>query len=244
MNYFTILLFVYMQIRRLFSNILGLMIRKNIYCEHHSPKRPLPWIASPIDGTSEPARLYHRSDATPIELFFDLFFVANLSTFTATHEITNLSGMSSAALSSRVLGLISSFIEALGAYIGFLGVIWFTWLQVSLFDIRFARDSIFERFCKAIQLSAMVGFASTGTRFTTQVHGDNVWAFQSLSLILSASRMLLAIQYTINVGFVYTRMRPAAKGVAQTAGIFWTASFLHLGVSLARPFARLSRVGH
>ena len=38
-------------------------------------------------------RLYRHSDATPIELFFDLFFVANLSTFTATHEINNVNGM-------------------------------------------------------------------------------------------------------------------------------------------------------
>jgi hypothetical protein len=133
--------------------------------------------------------------------------------------------------------------QALGAYIGFLGVIWFTWLQVSLFDIRFARDSIFERFCKAIQLSAMVGFASTGTRFTTQVYEGNVWAFQTLSLILCASRMLLAIQYTINVPFIHSRMKSATKGVAQTAGILWTASFFHLGVSL-ETMARVNRIGH
>jgi len=87
----------------------------------------------------------------------------------------------------------------------------------------------------------MVGFASTGTRFTTQVHSGNVWAFQTLSLILCASRMLLAIQYTINVAVIHARMKPAAKGVAQTAGILWTASFFHLGVSL-EPL--VNRVGH
>lgn len=113
-----------------------------------------------------------------------------------------------------------------------------------MFDIRFARDSMFERVCKAIQLSAMVGFASTGTRFTTEVHGENVWAFQTLSLILCASRMLLAIQYTINLTFIYARMKPARKGVAQIAAILWTASLLHLGVSLAessRPCSNLMR---
>jgi hypothetical protein len=138
---------------------------------------------------------------------------------------------------------ITILFPALGAYIGFLGVIWFTWLQVGLFDIRFARDSIFERFCKAIQLSAMVGFASTGTRFTTQVHGGNVWAFQTMSLILCASRMLLAIQYTINVVFIHSRMKSATKGVAQTAGILWTASFFHIGVSVDS-LSRINRVGH
>lgn len=84
-----------MHIPRFLSHLLGPFspIRKNIYHENCAPKRPLPWIASPIDETSGSPRLYRRSDATPIELFFDLFFVANLSTFTATHEITNVNGM-------------------------------------------------------------------------------------------------------------------------------------------------------
>jgi hypothetical protein len=103
-------------------------------------------------------------------------------------------------------------------------------LQVTLFDIRFARDSIFERICKAIQLGAMVGFASAGTRFTTRIHQENIWVFQSLSLILAGSRMLLAIQYAINVGFLYRRFRTAAKGTAATAAILWTTSLLYLGV--------------
>ncbi|PIG88168.1 hypothetical protein AARAC_007274 [Aspergillus arachidicola] len=150
-------------------------------------------------------------DATPIELFFDLFFVANLSTFTATHEIHN--------------------VEALGAYIGFLGVIWFTWLQVTLFDIRFARDSVFERICKAIQLAAMVGFASAGTRFTTRAKDENVWAFQSLSLFLGGSRILLALQYTVNnVVFIRKRMKPAAKGVSIIAATLFVSSLIYLGM--------------
>lgn len=78
----------------------------------------------------------------------------------------------------------------------------------------------------------MVGFASTGTRFTTHVTADNVWAFQTLSLILCASRMLLALQYTTTVAFMHTPMRSTAKGVAQTALIFWTSSLLYLGVSI------------
>lgn len=49
----------------------------------------LRWFESPID---EKGQLYRHSDATPIELFFDLFFVANLSTFTATHEINDVEG--------------------------------------------------------------------------------------------------------------------------------------------------------
>ncbi|KAL4784707.1 hypothetical protein BJX76DRAFT_213055 [Aspergillus varians] len=179
--------------------------------EPTQPRRGLAIIETPIDEKDGvPPHLYRHSDATPIELFFDLFFVANLSTFTATHEINN--------------------VEALGAYIGFLGLIWFSWLQVTMFDIRFARDSVFERICKAIQLAAMVGFASAGTRFTTRVRDENVWAFQSLSLILAGSRLLLSIQYTVSYIFIHKRMKSAARGLCVIAVTLFLSSMVHLGM--------------
>lgn len=120
--------------------------------------------------------------------------------------------------------------NALGAYIGFLGLIWFNWLQVTLFDIRFARDSVFERICKAIQLGAMVGFASAGTRFTTRVRDENVWAFQSLSLILAGSRLLLALQYSITLCFVRPFMWSAGRGVYITATLFSVTTLIYVAV--------------
>ncbi|KAL2862067.1 nineteen complex-related protein 2-domain-containing protein [Aspergillus pseudodeflectus] len=171
-------------------------------------------IETPIDEKDgAPPHLYHNSDATPIELFFDLFFVANLSSFTTTHEINN--------------------VEALGAYIGFLGVIWFSWLQVTLYDVRFARDSVFERFCKAVQLGAMVGFASAGTRFSTRVRDENVWAFQSLSFILGGSRLLLAIQYTVSIMLIRKRMRSSAKGLCVIAATLGVSSLIYFGLFFA-----------
>ncbi|KAL2798121.1 nineteen complex-related protein 2-domain-containing protein [Aspergillus keveii] len=171
-------------------------------------------IETPIDEKDgAPPHLYHNSDATPIELFFDLFFVANLSSFTTTHEINN--------------------VEALGAYIGFLGVIWFSWLQVTLYDVRFARDSVFERFCKAVQLGAMVGFASAGTRFSTRVRDENVWAFQSLSFILGGSRLLLAIQYTVSIMLIRKRMKSSAKGLCVIAATLGVSSLIYFGLFFA-----------
>lgn len=64
-----------------------------LYSAHNNS--PLSWIVSPINKSGAKPRLCRRSDTTSIELFFDLFFVANLSTFTATHEINNLNGMPS-----------------------------------------------------------------------------------------------------------------------------------------------------
>ncbi|KAH1616266.1 hypothetical protein KXV58_001601 [Aspergillus fumigatus] len=176
--------------------------------------RGLSLIATPIDERDgESPHFCRHSDATPIELFFDLFFVANLSSFTATHEINN--------------------VEGLGAYIGFLGVIWFTWLQITLFDIRFARDSVFERICKAAQLAAMVGFASAGTRFTTQIRDENVWAFQSLSLLLGGSRVLLAVQYAVNICLIHERMRPAARGLSIIVAALLASSLVYFGMYFA-----------
>ncbi|KAL7358526.1 hypothetical protein ACKS0A_02536 [Histoplasma ohiense] len=172
-----------------------------------NPRRCVPWIASPLDNTDGGhPRLNHHTDSTPIELFFDLFFVANLSTFTATREINNL--------------------EALWSYIGFLSIIWFTWFQVALFDIRFAQDSIFERICKALQLATMVGFASTGSGFTTQVRDENVWAFLSLSILLACSRLLLSVEYSVASIFLYGTMRVASRRL-----LFIVAVFIGTGVT-------------
>lgn len=86
---------------------------------------------------------------------------------------------------------------ALWSYVCFLGIIWFTWLQVTLFDIRFARDSVFERVCKAVQLATMVGFASAGSGFATRVLPENLWIFQSLTILLAISRLMLTLEYLV-----------------------------------------------
>ena len=54
-------------------------------------KESLPWIASPLKGLKgKEFKAFHvRHEASLLELFFDLFFVANLATFTAVHEVTN-----------------------------------------------------------------------------------------------------------------------------------------------------------
>jgi hypothetical protein len=76
----------------------------------------------------------------------------------------------------------------------------------------------------------MVGFASAGSRFSTTVREENAWAFQSLTLILAGSRALLAIQYTVNVVFLRRPMKPAARGVAYTALVFWATTLFFMVV--------------
>lgn len=57
-------------------------------------RRCVPWIESPLtQDINGHIRLYRHSDATPAELFFDLFFVANLTTYTSIHKINSVEGM-------------------------------------------------------------------------------------------------------------------------------------------------------
>jgi hypothetical protein len=71
--------------------------------------------------------------------------VANLSSFSTIHEINSK--------------------EKLTSYVGFFCVLWFTWCQVSLYDVRFVADSVFERLGKACHLGVMVGLAVVGPTF-------------------------------------------------------------------------------
>ncbi|KAL1652785.1 hypothetical protein SLS61_004767 [Didymella pomorum] len=99
-----------------------------------------PIIESPLEGADQENLVFsQRHEANSVELFFDLFFVANLATFTAYHSISDN--------------------DYLLAYIGFFGILWATWFQITLHDVRFARDSIYERACKTLQFIAFVGLA-------------------------------------------------------------------------------------
>lgn len=90
---------------------------------------------------------------------------------------------------------------ALRSYIGFFVILWGTWFQVAKYDVRFGNDSAFERLCKALQFGVMVGFAVTGPNFLAVWDPDtpegqqNLRVYQTLTLILMASRLILAAQY-------------------------------------------------
>jgi hypothetical protein len=114
-------------------------------------------------------------EATNIELFYDLFFVANLTTFTDAHDINE--------------------VAALKAYAGFFCILWFLWAQVSLFDVRFVQDSILERIGKACQFGVMVGLAIVGPDFDPSRQEQDV--FRTLALILMVSRIVLGFQYMV-----------------------------------------------
>lgn len=148
-------------------------------------------------------------EATNIELFYDLFFVANLTTFTDAHDINE--------------------VAALKAFAGFFCLLWFLWAQVSLFDVRFVQDSILERIGKACQFGVMVGLAIVGPAFDPAKQEQGV--FQTLALILMASRIVLGFQYMVvlrEVWYYKNSKMPLAILVAAN----FVAALIYLGTFL------------
>ncbi|EGR48501.1 uncharacterized protein TRIREDRAFT_108011 [Trichoderma reesei QM6a] len=78
-------------------------------------------------------------------LFYDLWFVANLNVFSTVHEINDAS--------------------SLGSFVGYILLLWTTWLLTTLYDVRYVTDSVWERVSRAVHLAVMVGFAELGPTF-------------------------------------------------------------------------------
>ncbi|KAL2063186.1 hypothetical protein VTL71DRAFT_6258 [Oculimacula yallundae] len=151
-----------------------------------------------------------HEETTNIELFYDLFFVANLTTFSSIHEINDR--------------------KALTSYVGFFCVLWFTWCQVTLFDVRFVADSIVDRAAKAAHLGVMVGLAVVGPNFHPTEYEKNV--MRTMSLILMLSRFVLAIQYLLVL--IQVRKYSHTKlPLALVAGSNFAAACIYLGITFS-----------
>jgi hypothetical protein len=90
----------------------------------------------------------------------------------------------------------------LTSYLGFFCILWFTWCQVTLYDVRFATDSVFERIAHICHFAVMVGLAIVGPRFNPRNAGEDsksMNCLQALSLILMSSRIVLLLQYSATV---------------------------------------------
>lgn len=125
---------------------------------------------------------FHRhAEATTHELFYDLFFVANLTTFTSVLEINDR--------------------HSLTAYIGFFSLLWLTWYQTTLYDVRFSTDSVFERIAKAIHFGVMVGFATIGPQWKPgqEIPTSDYKIYKAFGLILMVSRLTLFCQYGVTL---------------------------------------------
>ncbi|KAI9676024.1 MAG: hypothetical protein M1817_000767 [Caeruleum heppii] len=167
---------------------------------------------------------YHE-ESTAIELFYDLFFVANLGTFTDLHKIDDG--------------------PALSSYIAYFVLLWSTWFQSTLFDVRFStRDSLFARACTAVHFFVMAGFAAVARSFYLDDHPDrSEKAFRALCLVLLVSRVVLILQYGRVMWVVWRRdrrWRGTFWGLALGVGVLSVAAAVYLGLFFA--FERHSRL--
>ncbi|KXT11343.1 hypothetical protein AC579_9461 [Pseudocercospora musae] len=190
---------------------------------HHHAAKPLGRNAATNTFGKDNGPQFRRfTQATDLELFHDLFFVANLTVFTYAHEVNDA--------------------DSLKQYVGFFCIIWFTWYAVSLHDVRFAMDSVFERICKAVQFLVMIGFAVVGPEFNVGEEnsgdGDNETLeastayLKGLTLVLMISRLVLVAQYVQNMYFAldYKKVKVPMTIIAGTylaaamiyLGLFWT----------------------
>jgi low temperature requirement protein LtrA len=119
----------------------------------------------------------------------------------------------------------------LKSYVGYFALLWFTWLQVALFDIRFGYDSAFERVCKAVQFGVMVGLAVEG-KFYDLYDPDQYSAtpFRNISFILTGSRIVLMIQYGVTL-FWLKGWKKARFPLLVHVGTMFTAAMIFLGLA-------------
>jgi len=156
---------------QIFANPLAVH-GSNVSSKNGSQAQDEPWLRTheveaienyePVEGVDYRAvpEFKKRTETTNIELFYDLFFVANLTAFSGNHEINDT--------------------KTLTSYIGFFCVLWFTWCQVSLFDVRFVADSVLERTAKAVHLGVMVGMAIVAPNYVPDDIEDKKSSFQSM----------------------------------------------------------------
>jgi Bacterial low temperature requirement A protein (LtrA) len=153
-----------------------------------------------------------HNEASSIQLFYDLFFVANLSICTTNHPVKDSSSLST--------------------YIGFFALLWFTWFSTIIFDVRFAIDSWFTRLSKAFSFGIMTAFAMSTVYFDVEKEEQFGHDAEMTSLILMASRLFLVIQYLVTMIAVYYRYRDKSviTPFALTICTSLAAAFIFLGL--------------
>lgn len=120
---------------------------------------------------------------------------------------------------------------ALISYIFFFIILWFSWLQTTLYDIRFSVDSVYERCMKAIHFAVMIGFASVSTNWNPMdtTLPSTVANLQFMAITLMASRFTLGIQYGVAAGYA-RRVNKGMLPLILHSAMMFIAGAVYLGV--------------
>ncbi|KAL7625201.1 hypothetical protein AAE478_004416 [Parahypoxylon ruwenzoriense] len=152
--------------------------------------------------------VHEPGGASSYELFYDLWFVANLNTFTTVHEITDK--------------------DTLFSFMGYILLLWTTWFLTTIFDVRFGVDGTLQRITRGAHLAVMVGFAEAGSTFDPNAQAQPV--FQAMSLFLMVSRFTLGLQYGIFLLRNHERLE-SKKPLALSVIIHSVFSIAYFGVA-------------
>ena len=167
--------------------------------------------------------------ASYAELFYDLFFVASLTSFGIKHEITQE--------------------QAIASYVAFFTVLWWVWASQSFYDVRFETGDGLHRIFKFAQLFLLAAFAAFAGRFDVYydfpndygLEDDNnpfttertsgFFAFRGMTLVYIISRGILALQYLLLYFYARQKAYPAANqfvlqiGSLCLSGAMWIGSY-------------------
>jgi len=167
--------------------------------------------------------------ASYAELFYDLFFVASLTSFGIKHEITQE--------------------QAIASYVAFFTVLWWVWTSQSFYDVRFETGDVIHRLFKFAQLLLLAAFAAFAGRFDvyygfpndygleddanpfTSDRTSGFFAFRGMTLVYIISRGILALQYLLLYFYARRKAYPASNqfllqiGALCTSGGMWLGSY-------------------
>ena len=170
--------------------------------------------------------------ASFIELFYDLFFVASLLTFTLQHTIV------------APLSIVT--------YVGFFTIIWWVWSSQSFYDVRFETQDVVHRIYKLFQLSVLAFLASYSARFdifislpidshTVDSHAgtdltllpvelaeDGINAFRGIFMTLFVSRIILASQYLLALYHTWHSPLQSALHLSCVIGLYGLSGAMFL----------------
>lgn len=147
-------------------------------------------------------------EPTLLEILYDLFFAANYNVFAQNQSVTNH--------------------QRFKAYVGYFSLLWGTWFVVALYDVRYVTDSMFERLARAVQLGVLVGFTVVAPLFDPEA--QNKSTMMTMSLILCASRVCLAVEYANTLAHVFKYKRARNPLYLQIA-LNVIAAAVYLGVT-------------
>jgi len=121
----------------------------------------------------------------------------------------------------------------LGSYVLFFIILWFTWLQTTLYDIRFSVDSVYERTVKLVHFGVMIGFAATTLAWnpldpSLTTHMMNL---KSMCVTLMASRWALGVQYGV-AAYYSKRYRKGTTPLVIHSVVMLLCGFGYLAVSV------------